>query len=47
MHYGTTAFTMNGQPTMIPRQAGANIGNAMQLSPTDITEVRNLYGCAA
>jgi hypothetical protein len=47
MHYGTTAFTMNGQPTMIPRQAGADIGNAKQLSPTDITEVRHLYGCAA
>jgi len=47
MHYGTTAFSMNGQPTMIPRQTGADIGSALQLSPTDIAEVRQLYGCTA
>jgi hypothetical protein len=47
MHYGTTAFTTNGQPTMIPRKSGAEIGEALQLSPVDIAEVRHLYGCTA
>jgi len=45
MHYGTTAFTMNGKPTMVPRQAGAKIGDAQQLSGMDIAEVRHFYGC--
>jgi hypothetical protein len=47
MHYGTTAFSMNGKPTMVPRTAGVTIGNTQQLSPTDIAEVRHLYGCQA
>jgi hypothetical protein len=47
MHYGTTSFSANGQPTMIPRQSGVDIGNSEQLSPIDIAEVRHLYGCAA
>jgi hypothetical protein len=45
MHYGTTFFTNNGKPTMVPRQTGAVIGEAKELSRTDIWEVRNLYGC--
>jgi hypothetical protein len=47
MHYDTTAFTMNGKPTMVPRQAGAIIGKATVLSATDIAEVRHYYSCAA
>jgi hypothetical protein len=47
MHYGTTAFSMNGRPTMVPIQAGMTIGDAQELSPTDIFEVRNYYGCNA
>jgi len=47
MHYGTGAFSMNGKPTMIPRTAGVTIGSAKELSPTDIAEVRHLYGCQA
>jgi len=47
MHYETTAFSMNGLPTMIPRQAGVNIGRAQQLSPIDIAEVRHYYSCSA
>jgi hypothetical protein len=47
MHYGTTAFSTNGKDTMIPRKAGATIGDAQQLSPMDIAEVRHLYGCTA
>ena len=47
MHYGTTAFTNNGKPTMVPRQSGAVIGEAKQLSAIDIAEVRHYYGCKA
>ncbi len=47
MHYKTTAFSMNGQPTMVPRQAGVTIGGAKRLSPIDIAEVRHFYDCDA
>ncbi len=47
MHYETTAFSMNGRPTMVPRQAGVTIGNAQKLSGLDIAEVRHYYGCTA
>jgi len=47
MHYDTTAFSMNGKPTMVPRKAGAVIGKAEVLSPMDIAEVRHLLGCQA
>jgi hypothetical protein len=47
MHYDTTAFSMNGKPTMVPRKAGAVIGKAEALSPMDIAEVRHLLGCQA
>jgi hypothetical protein len=47
MHYYANAFSINGKPTMIPRQAGVTIGDAEELSPTDIFEVRNYYGCNA
>jgi len=47
MHYKTTAFSTNGQPTMVPRQSGVEIGQAEGLSPIDIAEVRDLYGCTA
>lgn len=46
MHYGTTAFSMNGKPTMLPRRSGVSIGNAKELSPIDIAEVRHYYGCS-
>jgi len=47
MHYETTAFSMNGKPTMVPRRAGATIGKSEVLSATDIAEVRHFYGCTA
>ena len=47
MHYETTAFSMNGKPTMVPRQNGVTIGKAQALSATDIAEVRNYYSCKA
>jgi hypothetical protein len=46
MHYETTAFSTNGKPTMVPRRAGAVIGEAEELSRTDIAEIRHYYGCS-
>ncbi len=45
MHYGPTAFSINGQPTIIPKQSGVTIGQREQLSSTDIAEIRNYYSC--
>lgn len=47
MHYDTTAFSMNGRPTMVPRRSGVTIGDAEELSPIDIAEVRHFYRCDA
>ncbi len=47
MHYSKGAFSMNGEPTMIPRRSGVTIGAAKELSPIDIAEVRQFYGCDA
>ena len=35
MHYRANAFSINGQPTIIPRQQGARIGQRQGLSSTD------------
>jgi hypothetical protein len=46
MHYPATAFSINGQPTIIPRQplpSGVVMGQRNGLSPGDIAAVRQLY----
>jgi hypothetical protein len=45
LHYATSFFSTNGKPTLLPRQSNITIGKAQNLSPTDIKEVRQLYGC--
>ena len=45
MHYGPTAFSINQQSTIIPKQSGVTIGQREKLSSIDITEIRNYYGC--
>lgn len=42
MHYGATAFTSNGQPTITPL-GGQAIGQRNGLSPGDIAAVRAMY----
>ncbi|WP_329020662.1 Dot/Icm T4SS effector Zinc-dependent metalloprotease LegP [Streptomyces sp. NBC_00690] len=44
MHYPRTAFSRNGQDTVVPTQAGAVIGQRTGLSTDDIAAVRALYG---
>jgi len=48
MHYGQTAFTMDGEPTMITRDPSwqFRIGSAKELSFGDIKTVNLMYKCA-
>lgn len=43
MHYGMFAFSKNGQPTIVPKQAGATIGQRSGLSAGDIAAVHHIY----
>lgn len=49
MHYPTTAFSTNGQPTIVPLQpipAGCVLGQRNGLSAGDIAGVSSMYRCA-
>ncbi|CAF5201560.1 unnamed protein product, partial [Rotaria magnacalcarata] len=43
MHYGRTSFSSNGQPTMVPKNPTATIGDRTTLSPIDIQEIQKFY----
>ena len=48
MHYDGNAFSTNGLPTMVPKQAGVvlkSIGLKTAISPIDAAEVKTLYKC--
>jgi hypothetical protein len=45
MHYQSTAFSVNGQPTILPKVSGVVTGNKNVLSSIDIGEIRKYYGC--
>jgi Astacin (Peptidase family M12A) len=44
MHYGPTAFSKNGKPTIVPKQSGASIGQRTGLSAGDTAAVAFMYG---
>jgi hypothetical protein len=46
MHYSAYAGSRTGKPTIIPRQAGAQIGQRNGLSPLDRSAIETLYGKA-
>jgi hypothetical protein len=43
MHYGMYAFSKNGLPTIVPKQAGVTIGQRNGLSAGDIAAVHHIY----
>ncbi len=43
MHYPATAFSTNGQATIVPTQPGVTIGQRTGLSPGDIAAVHAIY----
>lgn len=46
MHYKGTAFSKNGQPTMVPKTAGVSLARpADAMSPLDIAGLKQLYRC--
>ncbi len=45
MHYPRTAFSRNGQATIVPRQAGVSIGNRNDFSATDVLKINRYYEC--
>ena len=46
MHYGKSAFTANGLPTIVTLQANVKIGQRYFLSSNDIVAVRKFYSCS-
>ncbi|XP_064079182.1 zinc metalloproteinase nas-14-like isoform X5 [Macrobrachium nipponense] len=47
MHYGPYAFAAKeGQPTIIPRDTGVEIGQRRGFSKSDIEKLQKLYNCA-
>ena len=48
MQYESTAFSKNGQATMVPLQAGITLKptyNKYEMSSIDVQEVKKWYGC--
>ncbi|XP_021953128.1 zinc metalloproteinase nas-4 [Folsomia candida] len=43
MHYGSKYFSKNGLDTIVPKQAGAIIGNRDTMSNSDIWKINNMY----
>ncbi|KAI3364464.1 hypothetical protein L3Q82_011256, partial [Scortum barcoo] len=45
MHYGVYFFSVNGGPTMLPKQSGVKMGQRTHLSNLDIQKLNKLYHC--
>ncbi|XP_042078675.1 hatching enzyme 1.2 isoform X7 [Haplochromis burtoni] len=45
MHYGRDFFSANGNPTVLPKQSGVEIGQRRHLSQLDIERLNKLYSC--
>ncbi|XP_059620602.1 zinc metalloproteinase nas-13-like [Phlebotomus argentipes] len=45
MHYSSTAFSINGQPTIVPIQSGVTIGQRLGMSELDIKRLNRMYNC--
>lgn len=47
MHYGSLAFSVNGNPTIEPRNPSVTIGQRRNISRNDAVQVNKMYGCPA
>ncbi|KAM7395985.1 hypothetical protein PAMA_007321 [Pampus argenteus] len=45
MHYGKYFFSENGNPTVLPKQGGVQMGQRTHLSMLDIQRLNKLYHC--
>ncbi|XP_052889308.1 seminal metalloprotease 1-like [Anopheles moucheti] len=45
MHYGATAFSKNGELTIVPKDPNASIGQRVSMSERDISKLNWMYGC--
>jgi len=45
MHYGATAFSKNGQPTIVAKDGSTDFGNRNGFSTLDLQKVNKLYQC--
>ena len=45
MHYGATAFSKNGQPTIVRLNGAGPLGQRNGLSQIDAKQLNILYGC--
>lgn len=43
MHYGSTAFTKNGKPTIVAKKSGVTFGQRKAISATDAKQMNLLY----
>ncbi len=48
MHYSSTAFSTNGQPTITSKTgvAASTLGSSRVMTNLDIQKVKRYYGCA-
>ncbi|XP_019745679.1 blastula protease 10 [Hippocampus comes] len=45
MHYGSTFFSSNGEPTIVAKVRNNNMGQRFAMTPTDIQRIRLHYKC--
>lgn len=45
MHYSSMGFSKNGEPTIVPKDSDAEIGQRIGLSRRDIEKLNRMYEC--